>query len=62
MNAVMEEIELMDPVTYWTIHKQGWHDAASRFEVQHYPALSGFCLELEEAADYMLDVFGISLN
>lgn len=62
MNALEAEIECMDPIDYWLMHRAGWHDAADRLEVAHYPALSSFLHELEDAADYVLNTFGISLN
>lgn len=63
MNALEAEIECMDPVDYWRMHRAGWHDTADRLETAHYPALSDFYHDVEDAAGWFLtDVLGVSLN
>jgi hypothetical protein len=62
MNAVMEEIEMMDPVDFWAIHRNGWHTAGDTASYCHLPNYSQFCYELEEAATYVLDQFGVNYN
>jgi hypothetical protein len=62
MNAVEFETELMDPATYWKIHYQGWHVSGDMCRDMYLPAHSEFYRELEEAAAYMLNVFGVYPN
>ncbi len=59
MNAVEIESELMDPGTYWSMHRGGWHVSADMAAQAHYPAISDFYRELEDAADYICDLFGL---
>jgi hypothetical protein len=58
MNAVEIEMELMDPRTYWQMHKSGWHSFADTAAEAHSPAISNFFHELEEAADVILFALG----
>jgi len=62
MNAVEIEMELMDPTDFWAIHRVGWHSAGDMASYCHLPSYSEFCYELEDAAAYMLNVFGVSPN
>lgn len=60
MNAVMIEQECMDPVDYWTMHKQGWHTAGDAAGYCHYPKLANFYYDLEEDAQWLLSqIFGV---
>lgn len=63
MNAVELENELMDPVDYWQIHRQSWHQAGDVAGYCHYPNLANFYYDLEEDAEWVLtQVLGVSLN
>lgn len=59
MNAVMMESELMDPGTYWAMHHNEWRAAADIAEQAHYPATGDFYRELEDAADFLCNLFGL---
>lgn len=60
MNAVQIENELMDPGTYWFMHCYEWRAAADVAADNHYPATSDFYRELEDAAGYIIDLFGLN--
>lgn len=62
MNAMAIETECMDPADYWRIHHQAWHVSGDMMHTCHLPAHSQFYHELEQAAEYVLDQFGVSLN
>lgn len=63
LNALEIEMEMMDPVDYWSMHRRGWHTAGDMAGYCHYPNLAGFYYDLEQDAEWLLDqVFGASLN
>lgn len=62
MNAVELEMELMDPIDYWLMQRSGWHVSGDMANDMHLPNYSAFCYELEDAAKFMLDVFGVNYN
>jgi hypothetical protein len=63
MNALEVEMELMDPVDYWQIHRSGWHHAGDVAGFCHYPNLANFYYDLEEDAEWVfINVLGVSLN
>jgi hypothetical protein len=63
MNAVEIENELMDPVDYWQMHRNGWHTAGDVAGYCHYPNLANFYYDLEKDAEWLLSqAFGVSVN
>jgi hypothetical protein len=63
MNALELEIETMDPVDYWQLHRWSWHEAGDVAQTCHMPNLARFYHDLEEDAEWVLSqILGISLN
>lgn len=63
MNALEIEMELMDPVDYWQIHRSSWHNSGDVADVRHYPNLASFYYDLEQDAEWVItQVLGARLN
>jgi hypothetical protein len=63
LNALEIEMECMDPVDYWYMHKSGWHQAGDMAGFCHYPNLANFYYDLGEDVAWLLDqVFGVNPN